>query len=147
MMLTSDLSKSALKWLKGVLGGTLFSTTLGGAPVPASRPRVSKWGTYYGKRYTAWKKAAETEAATHPQKDTSGRRVIMVESVIAKPKTVDRDVPMGDVDNYAKAPMDALNKAAKVWKDDEQVVMLVAVKRFVAEGETPTTNINIWRVD
>ena len=27
-------------------------------PVPASRPRVSKWGTYYPKRYATWKKDA-----------------------------------------------------------------------------------------
>ena len=136
-----------MKWLKGVLGGALFTTALGGAPVPASRPRVLKWGTYYGKRYTQWKKAAEKEALGHPQQDTSGRRAILIESVIARPKTVDRDVPQGDVDNYAKAPMDALNHAKKVWMDDEQVVMLVAVKRFVEPGEQPTTNVNIWRVD
>ena len=27
-------------------------------PVPASRPRVSKWGTYYGKRHQAFRSEA-----------------------------------------------------------------------------------------
>ena len=33
--------------------------TLLGQPVPASRPRVTRWGTYYGKNYTRWRKAAD----------------------------------------------------------------------------------------
>ena len=33
--------------------------TLPLTPVPASRPRVTRWGTYYGKRYTQWREEAE----------------------------------------------------------------------------------------
>ena len=37
-------------------------------------------------------------------------------------------VPAGDVDNYAKSALDALNGI--VWLDDRQVAQLTAVKRY-----------------
>ena len=45
-----------------------------------------------------------------------------------------------DIDNYIKFCMDCINGTGKVWKDDSQVVSMVAVKRY---GETPRTEIEI----
>ena len=39
--------------------------------------------------------------------------------------------------------LDALTKLERVWKDDDQVVLLIASKRFAAEGEQPATHVMV----
>lgn len=130
-----------------MFGTMLLSARLTLAPVPAARPRVGRWGTYYPKRYAEWKAKAEAEALTFEQADKDGLRIIMLDCVIEKPRTSKLDTPNGDVDNFAKGPMDALNKAAKAWHDDKQVMGLLAFKRFAEKGEAPGTNIGVWNVE
>jgi len=117
-------------------------------PVPASRPRVTRWGTYYGKAYKAWKAQAERfiphgglclDAAT-PLK-------IMLEFIVQRPKTSKLALPKGDIDNYAKGPLDALTKAGGYWHDDRQVKTLIASKRFAIKAEKPCTKIWIFTCD
>lgn len=45
----------------------------------------------------------------------------------------------GDIDNFAKALMDALN--GLLWKDDSQVYELCAAKEVCASSETPCVQI------
>ena len=53
--------------------------------------------------------------------------------VAQKPKTSKLSRPKPDVDNYAKAVMDAMTDAG-VWDDDAQVAQLTATKRWGGIG-------------
>jgi Holliday junction resolvase RusA-like endonuclease len=103
-------------------------------PVPASRPRVGRWGTYYGKTYKQfrermleWVKEWDREPITGPMD---------VETWIyrARPKSTTRKkhYPKGDNDNYEKAVWDSLNGV--VWEDDDDIVTNHTYKRYAVEG-------------
>lgn len=104
-------------------------------PVPASRPRVTRWGTYYGKTYKAWRELADRELPAAPR-CASGHLHVELEFAVRRPKTTKRTNPRGDVDNYAKAMLDAMTKK-NYWGDDDQIVSLLCTKRFTSEGEEP----------
>lgn len=111
------------------------------APVPASRPRVTKWGTYYTGRYKQWMKDAE---ATIPEADVAfeGNLNVTLDLVCHKPKTTKRQCPLGDIDNYAKSVLDSLTKKG-YWKDDDQVIHLYAHKRWPNPTEVPHVRVRI----
>lgn len=110
-------------------------------PVPASRPRVTRWGTYYAKRYKEWMQAAAELIPESPVKQ-EGNLAVFVSCVVQKPKTTKRANPNGDIDNYAKAVLDAVTKAG-YWNDDDQIVELTIIKRFTNQDETPYFGVNI----
>jgi len=100
-------------------------------PVPASRPRVTRWGVYYGKRYTAFRKeVSEILGRTDLPKGLPllGRLKVYASFFVLKPRTSIREWPNGDLDNYLKT-LDVFNGI--LWKDDDQIVEFEAVKRFV----------------
>ncbi len=102
------------------------------APVPASRPRVTRWGTYYGKNYTQFRKEAEEVMDDlAPGEPLDGSLEVVVRFFCRKPKTTRRAEPGGDVDNYVKAILDSCN--GKIWKDDDQILRLTATKRWEDE--------------
>lgn len=110
-------------------------------PVPASRPRVSKWGVYYGKRYKAYMKAADETIPPAPF-SFEGNLTVTVEFVCRKPKTTKRQCPLGDIDNHCKSILDALTKKG-YWNDDDQIVHLYAHKRWPNPTEVPHTRVRI----
>ena len=101
-------------------------------PVPASRPRVSKWGTYYGKRYTKFRKDAKIALeAMDLDEPLSGQLSVHLEFYCKRPKTTKRDTPRGDVDNYMKGILDSANGI--LWLDDEQIVKCSGKKVYEDE--------------
>lgn len=117
-----------------------------GKPVPMPRPRVTRFGTYHSKAATSAK--AEVvfawQAAGGVQLDDAPVN-LKVAVVVPRPKThllasgdlsaVGRRAPVfpkGDVDNYLKLVMDALN--GRLWADDVQIVDSVVSKAW----ERPT---------
>ena len=89
-------------------------------PVAASRPRVSKFGhAYFSGPYKAFKERC------------TGRLRVNVECVVTRPKTTKLVTPRGDVDNFAKACLDALND--RLWEDDKQIEVLTISKRWAGE--------------
>lgn len=114
---------------------------LGLTPVPASRPRVTKWGSFYPATYTKWTAAAKDILAVKGDK-LEGAIALYVEHVIPRPKTSKLGAPHPDIDNLTKAPMDLLTKDGRVWDDDKQVVLLVALKRFADPGEEHGTTMH-----
>jgi len=105
-------------------------------PVPASRPRVSKWGTHYGKRYENFRREMRHVLRdVDPGEKLTGPIEAEVEFICPRPKSTKRNHPRGDVDNFVKGPLDSMTTAEKFWNDDDQVVVLVASKRFVMKDE------------
>lgn len=106
--------------------------------VPASRPRVTRWGVYFGKNYTRFKKEAKeiipkilkesgvTKPLTQPLE-------IKFVFEIKKPRTSKLDFPRGDVDNYVKAIQDSLN--GFLYEDDKQIIKLTAEKTWSKEDK------------
>jgi len=102
-------------------------------PVPASRPRVSKWGTYYGKRYTQFRKDAESSLdSLGLGEPITGEISVHLEFYCKKPKTTKRDTPRGDIDNFCKGILDAAN--GRVFIDDDQITKLTARKQWEDEN-------------
>ena len=111
-------------------------------PVPASRPRVSRWSTYYPKKYTKFKK--DMEALTGEIETTPSEKLVSVELEfrIMMPKSFSKKKRQGlnntycsnnsDIDNYIKAILDSLNGVFYI--DDKQVVEIFARKIYGDEG-------------
>jgi Holliday junction resolvase RusA-like endonuclease len=109
---------------------------------------VSKWGTYYPKTYSNWLKLAKEKIALLAAQRTewagpwSTPVEVHIVAVIEKAKTSKLTVPIGDVDNYAKAALDVMTHN-KVWPDDKLVTKLYAEKRFAEPGEAPRVSVTI----
>lgn len=133
------------KWWEGAAYAS--SITFPFAPVPASRPRVTRWGTYHTKTYKHWlDQAATTLKDGFYSNAYLGEEplLVVVETVITKAKTSKLRIPKGDADNYAKGPMDAITRAGLHWYDDKQVTVLLSAKRFASPGEAAHTAVHIY---
>ncbi len=130
--MTTRTSKSSLRDVEE--GWDLY---LALDPVPAARPRVGRYGTYYPKTYARFMKAAEEEL--YPlavgREPTNETVYVSVTCVAQKPKSGKLPHPRGDVDNYAKAVLDAITKAQIIWSDDAQVQFLGVSKRYTRGSE------------
>lgn len=143
--MTPTISKSCRSWLRRLAKGSLLSWFLAVTPVPAARPRVGRWGTYYPKRYAAYRREAGKLILDTPYLDTPqlhGPLGIYFDVIAARPKTSKRTYPRGDIDNFAKGPLDLLTEHAPYWEDDDQVVLAVATKRFAEGGEEPGVGVH-----
>jgi Holliday junction resolvase RusA-like endonuclease len=126
-----------------------ISFSLPGDPVPQPRPRVSTVGGY-GRAYVpkahpvhayrAGLAAAAKRAGCTPASEPVG---VVIDLVFGRPKSHLRRgevkataprLPRADVDNAAKAVLDALTGIA--WHDDAQVARLVVEKSYSTEGRT-----------
>lgn len=113
-------------------GSSRCSLTLHLNPVPASRPRVTRWGTYYTKTYKTWMAEAD-KAIPQATYQFAGMIHVVVQLFVSKPRTSKLARPKGDVDNYAKAILDAITKKG-YWLDDDEIVRLTVTKEFT-DGE------------
>lgn len=112
-------------------------------PVPASRPRVSRYGTYYGKRHQAFRSEALAllgdmrEQGVLPSDPLSGRLQVYIGFFVKKPKGTKLETPRGDIDNYLKLVLDCCTTGG-VWEDDTQVRCVHAFKTWASgrQGRT-----------
>lgn len=120
-----------------------------GEPVPQPRPRVSTRGGF-ARAYVPAKhpvhayRAAIANAARAAGAGVHGEPVgVLIDLVWQRPKShlrksgVKPDAPQFprcDVDNAAKAVLDALNGVA--WEDDSQVCSLTVAKHYGTEART-----------
>jgi len=113
-------------------------------PVPASRPRVGKWGVHYLKTYSLWMKQAQLHLPDGKEKPPfTGGLAVLTQFVVKKAKTTKRKWPIGDNDNYEKAAWDAITKCKAIWNDDDQILLNVTVKRYVNPNEEPHTKVTV----
>lgn len=116
-------------------------------PVPASRPKVARYGTYYSKRHQQYIKDWTTWFSyAKPCWFYLGteRLVVSLEFVCMKPKTTKRESPRHDIDNLVKLPLDCMTSSDIFWKDDVQIEYLFASKRFARQKEEPHTRIKVF---
>ena len=119
-------------------------------PIPASRPRVTRWGTYYGKKYKNFKEEMK-EKTSYEDRQNLMNTVIWLDGLIFADMTF--FVPMArswsnkkkslkngqfcdnnaDLDNYEKAILDSLNGI--YFKDDRQIVSQKSQKIWAETGK------------
>jgi len=119
------------------------------SPVPASRPRVTRWGTYYGKKYKQFKLEMGVLLIDSDKKN-SVNPVTWLDGLISADMTF--FVPMAkswsnkkksskngqfcdnnsDLDNYEKAILDSLNGI--YFHDDRQIVKQKSKKIWADQG-------------
>ena len=135
---------------------TGFTLRLPGKPVPASRPRVTKWGTYYTKTYKDYKDHAHDAIPVHTGRSLDCELGATIEFVCHKPKTTKMVSPRGDIDNHIKAIFDAVvgQRATKKMPcrlkhyivDDELISHVYARMRYAEPNEEPHTAITIGKL-
>jgi Holliday junction resolvase RusA-like endonuclease len=113
--------------------------------MPAPRPRfrvIQPRGggraiasAYNPKEYTDWSNKLAELMRERLGEDPSIEGPVTVGLIVTvqRPKTSKLDAPKPDVDNYAKAILDAMTKAS-VWQDDTQVVFLAVKKQWGLRG-------------
>jgi len=112
-------------------------------PLPASRPRVTRWGTYIAKPYKAWLDAANKYLKTVSVRIPPQHLTVHAEFVCTRARTSKLTTPKGDIDNYLKAPLDAITHAG-LWEDDKWITTVVATKRFAEPDEEAHTRLDIY---
>lgn len=128
-----------------------------GDPIPKGRPRVALRGgramAYTPRRTELWEATAATliRAQRGPLPPLAGPVKLTVEAVARRPKRLRRraDDPFRvwrptrpDIDNVAKAVMDALVLAG-VLLDDGQVVYLVGLSWYAAKAAGPVVEFQL----
>ena len=110
---------------------------------------MSKYGTYYGKNYSDFRKElyAVLKKIKDKYKPTMDEHIVSLELICRKPKTPANDYPRGDVDNYAKGVLDGFTYAKMFWEDDIQVVGLYISKRYQLDGEDYGIRVKVERLN
>lgn len=117
-------------------------------PVTASRPKLGRGRTYYAPKYSKFKAAAphfvgEALNRAGIGRPMSGYLSVTLRMIATRPKKSVLERPLPDVDNYAKAVLDACNGI--VWHDDEQIASLAIVKEWAPIGESGRIELHLTK--
>ena len=121
--------------------------TIPGKPIPAARPRVTRYGTYIPKPQQEYMEILKSSIATamHSQRCEIARTGVPVELAVsvhvpwpkaARKSDATTTVPLvtrPDGDNYLKMAMDAGNRV--IYEDDSQVWRMTVEKWRVERGK------------
>jgi Holliday junction resolvase RusA-like endonuclease len=108
---------------------------------------VSRWGAYFPKSYETYRADVQRQLAEQITKGAreagllDGTLAVVIDVACTKPRTGKLQTPRGDVDNFAKGPLDAATKVG-LWTDDTQVASLAVSKRYRDADEE--AGIGIW---
>jgi len=149
VMTTVTSTTDPLVELKATIKGArhLASLIFPVEPVPASRPRVTRWGTYIAKPYKDWINAATASVescGSVVNGSPADTLLVITTAICTRAKTSKLTLPRGDSDNYGKAALDLVTKLGGYWHDDKQVAPAICSKRFAAKGERARTEVHIY---
>lgn len=103
-------------------------------PVPAARPKVSRFGTYYPTKYKNFKKDIDPVIRERWAYDAIDFPInVQVLVICQRPKTTKLPFPKGDWDNFGKAVTDAMNGI--VYTDDWLIQDGRTAKAWAEPGE------------
>lgn len=115
-------------------------------PIPASRPRVTRFATYYGKKYTQFRKEMDilVKPLPEPLKCLLSVNIIFYIQIPKSYTKKRKRAIMGqhcdnnaDIDNYLKALFDCFNR--KIFEDDKQIAHVEALKVWSDKGQIALT--------
>lgn len=108
-------------------------------PVPASRPRIGRFGAYYTTNYTEFREQVAKFLNKLKDKFPANDDLYLVdiEFVCQKPKSPTNVYPRGDIDNFMKGILDSITHAKMFWNDDIQIVYCGGIKRYQNTTEEP----------
>jgi Holliday junction resolvase RusA-like endonuclease len=111
-------------------------------PTPASRPRVTRWGTFYGKKYKGFKKDMDELLLDIDKEWLEGLIFADMTFFVGIPKSWSKKKKKlkdgqwcdnnADLDNYEKAILDSLSGA--YFHDDRQIVQQQSKKIWADTG-------------
>ena len=111
-------------------------------PTPASRPRVTRWGTFYGKKYKGFKKDMDELLSDTDKEWLEGLIFADMTFFVGIPKSWSKKKKKlksgqwcdnnADLDNYEKAILDSLS--GSYFHDDRQIVQQQSKKIWADTG-------------
>ena len=112
------------------------------APVVASRARVTRYATYFPKRYTKFRKEFGELLEKYKAEPEDGLLYVKLDFYVQLPKATSKKKKKekegkhcdnnADLDNYVKATLDSLE--GKYYNNDKQIVMIRARKYWSDNG-------------
>jgi Holliday junction resolvase RusA-like endonuclease len=117
-------------------------------PVPASRPKVARFGTYYSKRHQEYVRSFAGYLKLEPPQwnylPKEVQLIVGLEFVCKRPKRLTIPSPAYDIDNLIKLPLDCMTSAEIFWHDDVQITTVMAHKRYADKKEEPHTLVRVF---
>jgi len=112
------------------------------APMVASRARVTRYATYFPKRYTKFRKEFGELLEKYKAEPVDDLLYVKLDFYVQLPKTMSKKKKAekegkhcdnnSDLDNYVKATLDSLE--GKYYNNDKQIVMIRARKYWSDNG-------------
>lgn len=116
----------------------MIKETFNITPVPASRARVTRWSTYFPKKYTQFRKQFAELLDDITTQTNDGLLSVKLDFYVQIPKSWSKKKTKemegrycsnnADLDNYCKAVLDGLE--GRYYENDKQVVMIRARKFY-----------------
>jgi Holliday junction resolvase RusA-like endonuclease len=112
------------------------------SPVPASRARVTRWATFFPKKYQTFRDDFKQLLQHHKKDVHTGTLFVRLDFHVQMAKSWSnkkKEEKSGqycdnnaDIDNYIKAALDSLE--SHYYENDKQIVMIRARKFWAKEG-------------
>lgn len=112
------------------------------APVVASRPRVTRWGTYFAKKYSTFREEFAELLTDYKAVPLEGLLSVRLDFYVQLPKSMSNKKKLekegmhcdnnADVDNYIKAALDSLE--GHYYNNDKQIVIIRGRKYWSENG-------------
>lgn len=120
-------------------------------PIACPRPRVSKFGVYYPKKYQDYKDYLKYYLTLLNLNKFEDKPLylnivfnIQIPNSLSKKKKLELNgtyvIKKPDLDNYLKSVMDAMNSI--VYKDDSQISSISIIKKYVIDNANTEIEID-----
>lgn len=128
----------------------MYNIIISKDPVACPRPRVTRFGVYYPKKYQEYKDYLELYLKSLNIKQLDEKALylkvefnIQIPNSLSKKKKQELNgtyvTKKPDIDNYLKSIMDGMNGI--IYKDDNQIASINIIKKYVIEK--PSSKIEI----